>query len=66
MRRIPQLGRETEIIFCDDQSSDGTADEIMRVRASYPHKDIIAERMGQVFANPKMFGPVSMQLHAIF
>jgi 2-polyprenyl-3-methyl-5-hydroxy-6-metoxy-1,4-benzoquinol methylase len=40
VRRIPQLGRETEIIFCDDQSSDGTADEVMRVRALYPHKDI--------------------------
>lgn len=39
-RRIPELGRETEIIFCDDQSSDGTADEIMRVCASYPHKNI--------------------------
>jgi len=42
--RIPQLGRETEIIFCDDRSSDGTADEIMRVRASYPHKDIRLEK----------------------
>jgi len=27
VRRMPQLSRETEIIFCDDQSSDGTADE---------------------------------------
>lgn len=44
VRRIPQLGRETEIIFCDDRSSDGTADEIMRVRASYPHKDIRLEK----------------------
>jgi SAM-dependent methyltransferase len=40
VRRIPQLGSETEIIFCDDRSSDGTSDEIMRVRGSYPHKDI--------------------------
>jgi 2-polyprenyl-3-methyl-5-hydroxy-6-metoxy-1,4-benzoquinol methylase len=44
VRRVPQLGRETEIIFCDDQSSDGTADEIMRVRASYPHKNIRLEK----------------------
>jgi SAM-dependent methyltransferase len=44
VRRIPQLGRETEIIFCDDQSSDGTADEVMRVRAFYPHKDICLKK----------------------
>jgi 2-polyprenyl-3-methyl-5-hydroxy-6-metoxy-1,4-benzoquinol methylase len=44
VRRIPQLGAETEIIFCDDRSSDGTADEIIRVRASYPHKDIRLEK----------------------
>jgi len=44
VRRMPQLGRETEIIFCDDRSSDGTGDEIMRVRASYPHKDIRLEK----------------------
>jgi len=44
VRRLPQLGSETEIIFCDDQSTDGTADEIMRVRASYPHKDIRLEK----------------------
>jgi 2-polyprenyl-3-methyl-5-hydroxy-6-metoxy-1,4-benzoquinol methylase len=43
LRRMPDLGRETEIIFCDDQSTDGTADEIMRARASYPHKDIRLE-----------------------
>src|SRR5215472_4519281 len=40
VRRMPQLGRETEIIFCDDQSTDGTADEISRVGSSYPHMDI--------------------------
>ena len=65
VRRMPQLGRETEIIFCDDQSSDGTADEIMPIHASYPTRTF-ASRKGQVFANPKMFGPVSMQPHAIF
>ena len=25
--RIPNIGRHTEIIFCDDKSTDGTADE---------------------------------------
>jgi len=44
VRRIPQLGRETEIVFCDDQSSDGTAEEVMLVRASYPHKEIRLEK----------------------
>jgi SAM-dependent methyltransferase len=38
-QRIPQLGRYTEIIFCDDQSTDGTAEEVLRVRSLYPDKD---------------------------
>jgi len=44
VRRMPQLGRETEIIFCDDQSVDGTAEEVIRVRACYPHKQIRLEK----------------------
>jgi glycosyltransferase involved in cell wall biosynthesis len=44
VRRMPQLGRETEIIFCDDQSADGTAEEVIRVRACYPHKQIRLEK----------------------
>jgi SAM-dependent methyltransferase len=44
VRRMPQLGRETEIIFCDDQSTDGTAEEVIRVRADYPHKQIRLEK----------------------
>lgn len=40
VERIPDLGRHTEIIFCDDKSTDGTAGEIERMRALYPHKDI--------------------------
>jgi SAM-dependent methyltransferase len=43
-RRIPQLGRQTEIIFCDDQSTDGTAEEVLRVQSLYPDKDIRLER----------------------
>ena len=31
VRRMPQLGGQTEIIFCDDQSTDGTAEEVLRV-----------------------------------
>lgn len=43
-QRIPQLGRRTEIIFCDDQSTDGTAEEVLRVQSLYPDKDIRLER----------------------
>jgi SAM-dependent methyltransferase len=38
--RIPDMGRHTEIIFCDDQSIDGTADEVRRQQKSNPHRDI--------------------------
>jgi SAM-dependent methyltransferase len=44
VRRMPQLGRETEIIFCDDQSTDGTAEEVVRIRACYPHNQIRLEK----------------------
>ncbi len=40
VERIPQLGRETEIIFCDDKSTDGTADEVRLMQAEFPHKNI--------------------------
>jgi SAM-dependent methyltransferase len=40
VRRIPEMGRHTEILFCDDQSTDGTADEVRRMQAAYPEKDI--------------------------
>ena len=42
-QRIPHLGRQTEIIFCDDQSTDGTAEEVLRVQSLYPDKDIRLE-----------------------
>ncbi len=38
--RMPQLGAHTEIIFCDDHSTDGTADEVRRMQAVHPDKDI--------------------------
>src|SRR5439155_1611401 len=40
VQRMPQLGRQTEIIFCDDQSTDGTAEEVLRVQSLYSDKDI--------------------------
>jgi SAM-dependent methyltransferase len=38
--RIPAMGRHTEILFCDDKSTDGTADEVRRMQALHPEKDI--------------------------
>lgn len=38
--RMPGLGRSTETIFCDDKSTDGTADEVRRVQRLYPEREI--------------------------
>ncbi len=38
--RMPQMGRGTEMIFCDDKSTDGTADEIGRMQREHPELDI--------------------------
>ncbi len=40
VERIPQLGSHTEIIFCDDKSTDGTADKVREMQEKYPDKDI--------------------------
>ena len=40
VRRIPEMGRHTEIIFCDDHSTDGTGDEVRRLQQSFPRRDI--------------------------
>jgi len=40
VRRIPEMGKHTEIIFCDDKSTDGTADEVRRMQRRYPERDI--------------------------
>jgi Glycosyl transferase family 2/Methyltransferase domain len=40
VERIPDLGSHTEIIFCDDKSTDGTADEVRRLQNLYPERDI--------------------------
>src|SRR2546423_1198637 len=42
-RRIPDLPGRTEIIFCDDKSTDGTAEEVLRVQSLYPEKNIRLE-----------------------
>jgi hypothetical protein len=40
VNRIPELGGATEIVFCDDKSTDGTADEVRRMQALHPERDI--------------------------
>lgn len=40
VERIPQMGKHTEIIFCDDKSTDGTPDEVRRMQKLHPGKDI--------------------------
>ncbi len=40
VKRIPEMGKGTEIIFCDDKSTDGTAEEVERVAKAYPHRNI--------------------------
>src|SRR5260370_15796851 len=43
VRRIPALAGRTELIFCDDQSTDGTAEEVLRVQSLYPERNIRLE-----------------------
>jgi hypothetical protein len=43
VRRIPPLAGQTEIIFCDDKSTDGTADEVRRMQEMHPECDIRLE-----------------------
>ena len=43
VRRIPPLAGRTELIFCDDQSTDGTAEEVLRLQSRYPEKNIRLE-----------------------
>lgn len=38
--RTPELGSSTELIFCDDKSTDGTADEVRRMQKLYPQRNI--------------------------
>jgi hypothetical protein len=40
VRQVPALGRHTEVIFVEGNSSDGTEEEIRRVIGAYPEKDL--------------------------
>ena len=40
VERVPEMGKHTEILFCDDKSTDGTADEVRRMQALHADKDI--------------------------
>ena len=40
VERIPEMGRHTEVIFCDDKSTDGTADEVRRMQRLHAEKDV--------------------------
>jgi len=40
IRRTPDMGKQTEIIFVEGGSSDGTYEECLRVQAAYPDRDI--------------------------
>jgi SAM-dependent methyltransferase len=45
--RIPPMGRETEIIFVDGNSTDGTAEEIERQIKQHPERKIRLIRQGE-------------------
>ena len=47
IRRTPKLGRHTELIFVDGNSTDGTEEEIQRLIAAYPERDIKLVRQGE-------------------
>jgi ubiquinone/menaquinone biosynthesis C-methylase UbiE len=40
VQRIPEMGRGTEIVFVEGHSRDQTWEEIKRVKAAYPNRDI--------------------------
>lgn len=40
VERLPQLGKDMEIIFCDDQSTDDTRAEVERMMREHPAKNI--------------------------
>jgi Glycosyl transferase family 2 len=40
LQRIPEMGKHTELLFCDDKSADGTPDEVRRMQRQYPDKNI--------------------------
>jgi SAM-dependent methyltransferase len=40
VHRIPQMGGASEILFCDDKSTDATAGEVRRMQQEFPEKNI--------------------------
>jgi len=46
VRRTPAMGRHTELIFVEGNSSDGTAEEIERVIRAFPDRDVKLVRQG--------------------
>ncbi len=40
VKRVPDMGKHTEIIFCDDKSTDGTPDIVREMMKKYPERDI--------------------------
>ena len=59
VQRIPPFGGHQEIIFLDGHSTDGTPEEILRVMAAYPDRDIrflVQDGMGKGDAVRKGFG----------
>lgn len=40
VKRLPKLGTDTEMIFCDDKSTDNTRAEVERMMRQYPEKNI--------------------------
>ena len=44
--RTPEMGKRTEIIFVEGNSRDGTAEEIERVIAAHPERDVRLLRQG--------------------
>ena len=38
--RTPMMGSHTELVFCDDRSTDGTPDEVRRMQREHPDRDI--------------------------
>jgi SAM-dependent methyltransferase len=58
VQRIPSFGGHREIIFVDGHSTDGTPEEIQRVMAAYPDRDIrflVQDGMGKGDAVRKGF-----------
>jgi hypothetical protein len=40
VERIPDMGKSTEILFCDDKSTDGTRKEVERMKREHPRRNI--------------------------